>query len=390
MILRIHLLICLISLFMSACMRIPRSGGAFLKTIKKEQLLTSAHCGVAVWNTQKQEYLIQYNSNKHFIPASNVKIATLHAALQFLPDSLPSFDYDNTTDTLFILPKGDPSFFNPDFTHQPAVDFLKKESKPIVIVPVQWETEIYGKGWAWDDYHSSYMPEKSPIPVYTKRKEAYQPGAQIIFPSMQDKYENAAHFLSDTLGRTVTISNSNRKFNENVQTFYSASRDSVCKKMMFESDNFIAEQLLLMISNTLTGSMNENKLMGKILSDSIYAFPQKPIWVDGSGLSRYNLFSPEDLVYLLRKIEKDFGKKKIDAIFPTGNEGTLKGTYDDKAEYIYAKTGTLSGQITLSGYLTTKKNTPLIFSVMVNNHTGKSSEVKKVMARLIDKIWQTY
>jgi D-alanyl-D-alanine carboxypeptidase/D-alanyl-D-alanine-endopeptidase (penicillin-binding protein 4) len=208
------------------------------------------------------------------------------------------------------------------------------------------------------------MPEKSPIPVYTKRKEAYQPGAQIIFPSMQDKYENAAQFLSDTLGRTVTISNSNRKFNENVQTFYSASRDSVCKKMMFESDNFIAEQLLLMIGNTLTGSMNENKLMGKILSDSIYAFPQKPIWVDGSGLSRYNLFSPEDLVYLLRKIEKDFGKKKVDAIFPTGNEGPLKGTYDDKAGYLYAKTGTLSGQITLSGYLTTKKNTPLIFSVI--------------------------
>ena len=96
------------------------------------------------------------------------------------------------------------------------------------------------------------------------------------------------------------------------------------------------------------------------------------------------------MIFVLKKIEKDFGKSKVEAIFPSGNEGTLKGSYDDMAGFIYAKTGTLSGQIALSGYLTTKKKTPLVFSIIINNHTGKSSEVRKVIARFIDKIWQNF
>ena len=80
----------------------------------------------------------------------------------------------------------------------------------------------------------------------------------------------------------------------------------------------------------------------------------------------------------------------MEEIFPTSNEGTLKGYYDDKAGFLFAKTGTLSGQISLSGYLTTKKNTPLIFSIMINNHTGKSAEIRKKIAQFIDVLWHNY
>jgi D-alanyl-D-alanine carboxypeptidase/D-alanyl-D-alanine-endopeptidase (penicillin-binding protein 4) len=118
--------------------------------------------------------------------------------------------------------------------------------------------------------------------------------------------------------------------------------------------------------------------------------PQKPVWVDGSGLSRYNLFTPEDWVYLLQKIETDFGTVRIKNIFPTGNEGTLKNFYENKRGFMYAKTGTLSGQYALSGYLVTKKKSPLIFSILINNHVGKSASVRKAAAEYVDWIWSKY
>jgi D-alanyl-D-alanine carboxypeptidase/D-alanyl-D-alanine-endopeptidase (penicillin-binding protein 4) len=194
--------------------------------------------------------------------------------------------------------------------------------------------------------------------------------------------------LSDTLGLPVIVSATERNLNEKLVSYSSVSKDSVCNKMIFESDNFIAEQLLLMTSDRLLRRMNDTKLIEKILSDTIILFPQKPVWVDGSGLSRYNLFTPEDMVYLLKQLETEFGRNRIEAIFPTGNQGTLKGNYDDKAGYIFAKTGTLSGQISLSGYLRTKRNTPLIFSIMINNHTGKSSQIRKLIAAYVDRVWR--
>jgi D-alanyl-D-alanine carboxypeptidase/D-alanyl-D-alanine-endopeptidase (penicillin-binding protein 4) len=372
-------------------MLVPIKTGAQNTDIDMESpLLLNAHTGIAVWDSNKGDFIIQKQSDHYFVPASNVKIATLYAAQKYLSDSLASFDYYNTRDTLFIIPKGDPSLLHPDFPDQSALDFLQKSQKPIVILPVKWETEIYGKGWAWDDYSSSYMPEKSPMPVNRKKWVVAKSGAPIIYPSVRNMYDSVAIILSDTLNTSVMVAENNRAFGDTAITFYSTARDSVCKKMMFDSDNFIAEQLLLMMSDKLLGRMNETKLIEQLLSDSTLQFPQKPVWVDGSGLSRYNLFTPEDMVFLLRKIEKEFGITKIKALFPTGNEGTLKGTYDDKKGFIYAKTGTLSGQIALSGYLTTKKNTPLIFSIMINNHTGKASQLRKTIAEFIERIWINY
>jgi len=95
-------------------------------------------------------------------------------------------------------------------------------------------------------------------------------------------------------------------------------------------------------------------------------------------------------VYLLQKIEKEFGTGRIKSIFPTGNEGTLKNYYDDKAGFLYAKTGTLSGQLSLCGYLITQKKTPLIFSIMINNHTAKATQLRKWVASYVDWMANQY
>ncbi|MFX8758829.1 D-alanyl-D-alanine carboxypeptidase, partial [Acinetobacter baumannii] len=83
------------------------------------------------------------------------------------------------------------------------------------------------------------------------------------------------------------------------------------------------------------------KMIDTLLKTDYASFPQKPRWADGSGLSRYDLVSPEDFVTLLSKIKNDFKWERITTILPTGNEGTLTGLYKNYTGKIYAKTGTL-------------------------------------------------
>ena len=76
--------------------------------------------------------------------------------------------------------------------------------------------------------------------------------------------------------------------------------------MMNRSDNFFAEQVLLMTSQQLLGTMNDRAIIDTILKTDFANFPQKPEWVDGSGLSRFNLTTPENYITLLQKMEIEF------------------------------------------------------------------------------------
>jgi serine-type D-Ala-D-Ala carboxypeptidase/endopeptidase (penicillin-binding protein 4) len=171
---------------------------------------------------------------------------------------------------------------------------------------------------------------------------------------------------------------------------HSQPTDSLLKPMMHRSDNFFAEQSLLMVSNERLGVMNDAKIIDTLLKTDFKDLPQKPRWVDGSGLSRYNLFSPQDFVFILNKMKTDFGMDRIKNILPTGNKGTLEGRFVPDSNYIFAKTGTLSGVVALSGFLYTKKNKLLIFSVLVNNHNASASGVRNAVEKFIHGVRENY
>jgi D-alanyl-D-alanine carboxypeptidase/D-alanyl-D-alanine-endopeptidase (penicillin-binding protein 4) len=112
--------------------------------------------------------------------------------------------------------------------------------------------------------------------------------------------------------------------------------------------------------------------------------------VDGSGLSRYNLFTPNDFVVLLQKMQREIGMTRLQAILPTGGKGTLANLYKQDSNYIFAKTGTLSGIVALSGYLYTKKNKLLIFSILINNHTGSAGTIRRRVESFLTGIRNRY
>lgn len=175
------------------------------------------------------------------------------------------------------------------------------------------------------------------------------------------------------------------------RTIYSRPADSLFRPMMLYSDNFFAEQILMMISHRLTGVMNEEKLIRYILETELEDIPGKPRWVDGSGLSRYNLFSPGSLVWLLEKLIYEFGIERISQLMPTGGEGTLADLYLEERGRIFAKTGTLGGNaVSLSGFLITEKGRTLLFSVLVNNHNRDSMEVRTAIQEFLREIIYRY
>ncbi len=111
---------------------------------------------------------------------------------------------------------------------------------------------------------------------------------------------------------------------------------------------------------------------------------------DGSGLSRLNLVAPSAVVKLLGYMHRWPHREAWVSLLPVGGEdGTLANRFAGQAEArrLRAKTGTLSHVSALSGYVESRSRGWLAFSVLVNNYSGASSEIRPI----IDKIclWMT-
>jgi serine-type D-Ala-D-Ala carboxypeptidase/endopeptidase (penicillin-binding protein 4) len=153
--------------------------------------------------------------------------------------------------------------------------------------------------------------------------------------------------------------------------------------MMHRSDNFFAEQSLLMVSNEKLGYMNDEAIIDYIKKNDFVGIPQMPRWVDGSGLSRYNMFTPQSLVWVLNKMKNEFGMVRLKNVLATGGEGTLSSLYKNINGFIFAKTGTLSNHVALSGFLYTKKNKLLIFSILTSGYQGSANPVRKAVEKFL-------
>src|ERR1051325_3950022 len=107
---------------------------------------------------------------------------------------------------------------------------------------------------------------------------------------------------------------------------------------------------------------------------------------DGSGLSRLDLVTPEVTARLLAAIAGTASASVFrDSLPVAGRDGTLGGRLRDSAGRIQAKTGTLTYTNSLSGYVRTAGDEPLVFSIICNNETaeGSSTRVIDEIARLL-------
>jgi D-alanyl-D-alanine carboxypeptidase/D-alanyl-D-alanine-endopeptidase (penicillin-binding protein 4) len=162
--------------------------------------------------------------------------------------------------------------------------------------------------------------------------------------------------------------------------------------MLLPSDNLFAEQILLMASGLMNDTLS-SKTMIKMAKERLFKdWADELVWVDGSGLSRYNMFTPRTMNKLLTLLRKELGEERLFSLLPVGGEsGTLEDWYEgNPTPYVYAKTGTLSNNHTLSGYIKTNKGKTLIFTLMVNHYEHSTSKVRKSMGVVLEKIRNAY
>lgn len=111
------------------------------------------------------------------------------------------------------------------------------------------------------------------------------------------------------------------------------------------------------------------------------------MFYDGSGLSRENLVTPHAVVELLKyAAEQPWGKEFRDSLPVAGVDGSLADRFKDldPAAHIYAKTGSLGGIKTLSGYATTSKGQQVAFSILSNNFNLPGKRVNDTIDALIE------
>ena len=416
--------------------------------VLSNKALTAAHVGISIFDPAENKYLYNYQGDKYFVPASNTKIPTCYAAMKYLGDSLVGLRYFKSDD-VYIIPTGDPTFFHPDFKNQPVYKFLTK-LKHATIVANNWDENGLGKGWTWNDYNESYQSERSAFPVNGNCITFSKAGSSLVaFPTKNIDVLNIQHIektfngnfyiqrykddntfqveaaktkfvsqsvpfipndtmllqiLRDTLKNiqlsdyipivgTIVYNHNTGKtidYKDSLVAIHSQPTDSLLKPMMHRSDNFFAEQSLLMVSNEVLGVMSDAKIIDTLLKTDFKDLPQKPRWVDGSGLSRYNLFTPQDFIFILNKMKNEFGMERLKVILPTGGEGTISSYYKADSGYIYGKTGTLSGVVAFSGFLYTKKGKLLIFSTLINNHQASATDVRKAVEKFLVGIRNKY
>ena len=414
----------LLSLLFVGCATVSRSLVKKIDAQIKSVQYNNQFTGFLVIDPESKDTIYNINSSKYFTPASNTKIFTLFASLNLLPDSIPTLKYTVKNDTLYVQGTGDPSVLHPYFNDSTALNFMDKYDN-ISLYLNNFEDEKFGPGWSWDDYHWYYSPERSGFPQYGNILTINNADSLVVYPnyfkdsvvlidypvnrelqknlfyfnpSKKDtveipfKVDSALTkiFLETSLKKKIHITH---KIPDGEQRIlYGIPSDSLYKRMMEVSDNFLAEQLLILGSSTLSDTLNSRKAREYVLDNYLSDLSQSPRWVDGSGLSRYNLFTPESMVHVLHRMYNEIPRERLFLFFPTGGiSGTIEDWYPERPDpYIYAKTGSLGNNHCLSGYLLTNSGKTLVFSFMNNHFMESSSEIKKRMQSIFENIRDNY
>ncbi len=395
----------------------------FEKRLNKDPLNNSFH-GLVVVNTKTGKIIHNTNGEKYFTPASNVKIFTLYTGIHLLPDTLPSLKYTIANDSVYFEGTGDPTWLHPYFKDSTGINFLK-EYKALLWHPNNSMEEKFGPGWAWEDFDTYFSPEKTVLPLYgnvltTSIADEVKVSPQLLYdrvtvkekstnreetvnqfyiaPTEQDTLEIpfmtntslTVNLLEDVLEKKVSLVD---QFpTQAKKVLYGQLADSLYRRMLFKSDNFLAEQILMMASSTLSDTLSTQSAISHMLENDLGDLDHQPRWVDGSGLSRYNLFTPMSMIQVLQKLYAQIPEQRLFQLFPMWDESGTVSVWKDPntTPYIFAKSGSLGNNYNLSGYLKTKTGKLLIFSFMNNHFKVPTGEIRIEIYETLKSIHETY
>lgn len=343
----------------------PQSLQADIDTLlATSSLLDVSEVGFIVYDLTADSTLYSYHPRHTLRPASNMKLLTSIAALDYLGGAYrfrTSLYYTGLIDShtlrgsLYCVGGMDPKFDADDlraFVLQVRSLGIDSICGRIVADKSMKDGDLLGWGWCWDDDN----PVLSPLLVsrkddFTQRfvQQLQRDGVFVEAEQAEGRLPSGANLICSSYH----------------------TMDQILQKMMKDSDNLYAESMFYHLALSQLGRPATAKMSRTAINKLIERLGLNPadyIIADGSGLSLYNYLSPELEVALLRYA---WGRDEIIAhLYPSlpiaGIDGTLsKRMHHTPAQgNVHAKTGTLKGVTTLAGYCRAANGHTLCFAVM--------------------------
>ena len=156
------------------------------------------------------------------------------------------------------------------------------------------------------------------------------------------------------------------------------------------SNNFVAEQILKTIGADIYGSpgttLNGLRAMDEYMQSLKYK-PEGFSILDGSGLSRQNRLSPDQIVSVFQDMYADLGvyPEFISALGVMGRDGNVLKRMNghNSAERARVKTGTLNSVSALSGYFQSADGERFAFSILMNDLKCSNGQAKRLQDRIV-------
>jgi D-alanyl-D-alanine carboxypeptidase/D-alanyl-D-alanine-endopeptidase (penicillin-binding protein 4) len=405
--------------------------GAIDRVLQRPEFARS-YWGILARPLNSTEPLYRLNEKKFFIPASNVKLLTTAAALlTFPPDyrvRTPILIQGNAPDvtTLTVVGNGDPTItieklqtlarqlkergirridrlrvddsrfprsINPTWDWEdvffyyavaPSALMLNENAVKVEISPgriggpvaLKWFDTLAARQWSIDN-RATTGPAGSPNTLQIQGTLAdsrlmitgslaidAKDDFSIALPDPTRYFLDRFREILFNEGISVkTTGIATESLGEEFTALESESITYISQKVNSDSHNLFAETLSRWVGGT-------EEVQTRLRNAGIEGFSLR----DGSGLSRQNLATPETFVAILQKMADNRAYRESQAV--AGERGTLAGRFQNTELQgrIQGKTGTLSGVVSLSGYLENREYGSIVFSVLVN-HSDRSAGI---------------
>lgn len=332
-----------------------------LKKLLEDEIFENSQVGIYVYDLTDDELVFAHNERQSMRPASNEKLVTAVAALHVLGTDhhfstalyIGPLSADSTA-TVGIRAGYDPLFSEEDmavFVSALQTAGVRGIDGAVRLDLTFKDAARWGWGWCWDD-------DEVPVtPLLFNNRDRFAEG---LLTALSD----AGIAWNGTVTETVLTG-------QEPAVVCRHNIDQVLLPMMKRSDNSMAEAVFYQLAAAGGISRAGRADAVRHVDSLIVRLGLRPAdyqIADGSGLSLYNYLSPELLGRLLVFAYHDEAlyRHLLPTLPVAGEDGTLrrrmKGT--PAAGNVRAKTGTVEGVSTLSGYCTASDGHLLCFSIM--------------------------
>ncbi len=359
-----------------------------IDSLLKTPFLESTQLGLVVYDLTADRPLYRHGERQMLRPASTMKVLTAVTALSTLDEDYrfsTSLYLDGTIadgtlqGDIYCVGSMDPMITKADMAdlvRQLADRGVKRIRGRIIVDKTMLDAEEEaGEGWCWDDDN----PTLSPLLVGRKDEFASQlvmalrkARIDVNAPRSKGEMPRVSGSGSSKSGSSKSSAADNAPA-VHLQRIASIERplDDVLLDMMKKSDNLYAESVFYQ----LAAASGERPARGKAAAKCVREFidelmPYDATFrvADGSGLSLYNYVTADIEVMVLRHAWRN--KKVYERLLPlmpiAGVDGTLKRRMLSGPAHanVRAKTGTLTGIISLAGYCTASNGHTLAFAII--------------------------